>query len=270
MPTKEQCALWSAIRANTLDDTPRLVYADWLQENGDEPRAEFIRVQCALEKLGPDRRKHRKQRVALEKYQKALLKKHKDVWLAPFREQMKGTHADDPEDTWLEELTFRRGFIDVYSCNLEIARAIAVAGDDIEPVDRIDFLEMGMNYNHASIAAVAEWPGAGCVTCFSIAWAADKDARVIVRAGHMRNLLRLGLWDGTVSDKSVKQLAAWPGLRNLRALDLQDNPITDAGALALVESPHLPNLTHLLLHGTRIGKKGRAALRKRFGDIVRI
>ncbi len=28
------------------EDTPRLVYADWLQENGQHKRAEFIRVQC--------------------------------------------------------------------------------------------------------------------------------------------------------------------------------------------------------------------------------
>jgi uncharacterized protein (TIGR02996 family) len=28
------------------DDTPRLVYADFLQENGDEERAQFIRWQC--------------------------------------------------------------------------------------------------------------------------------------------------------------------------------------------------------------------------------
>src|SRR5436190_9976773 len=46
-PSSEQLALWSAIRANPLDDTPRLVYADWLQEHGDDERAEFIRVQCA-------------------------------------------------------------------------------------------------------------------------------------------------------------------------------------------------------------------------------
>ena len=36
----------AAISANLDDDTPRLVFADWLQENGDEPRAEFIRIQC--------------------------------------------------------------------------------------------------------------------------------------------------------------------------------------------------------------------------------
>src|SRR5688572_21228634 len=28
------------------DDAPRLVYADWLEDNGDPVRAEFIRLQC--------------------------------------------------------------------------------------------------------------------------------------------------------------------------------------------------------------------------------
>jgi len=37
----------AAVNANLDDDTPRLVFADWLQENGDEPRAELIRLQCA-------------------------------------------------------------------------------------------------------------------------------------------------------------------------------------------------------------------------------
>src|SRR5215468_4094431 len=66
MATDEQRALWSAILANPLDDTPRLVYADWLQEHGEEERAEFIRVQIELETFGFDRRKGRKQRPALE------------------------------------------------------------------------------------------------------------------------------------------------------------------------------------------------------------
>jgi uncharacterized protein (TIGR02996 family) len=34
--------------ADPLDDTIRLVAADWLEENGDEQRAEYIRVQIAL------------------------------------------------------------------------------------------------------------------------------------------------------------------------------------------------------------------------------
>ncbi len=41
----ERAAFISAILDNWADDTPRLVFADWLQENGEEARAEFIRAQ---------------------------------------------------------------------------------------------------------------------------------------------------------------------------------------------------------------------------------
>lgn len=47
----EQQAILYAICAQPDDDTARLVYADWLQENGDEARAEFIRVQIELARL---------------------------------------------------------------------------------------------------------------------------------------------------------------------------------------------------------------------------
>ena len=38
------------IIAHPEDDAPRLIFADWLGEHGDEARAEFIRVQVALAK----------------------------------------------------------------------------------------------------------------------------------------------------------------------------------------------------------------------------
>jgi len=41
-------ALLAAIRAAPKDDAPRLIYADWLDENERPARAEFIRVQCAV------------------------------------------------------------------------------------------------------------------------------------------------------------------------------------------------------------------------------
>lgn len=40
--------LLRAICTNPREDSVRLVYADWLQENGDEAHAELIRVQCEL------------------------------------------------------------------------------------------------------------------------------------------------------------------------------------------------------------------------------
>jgi uncharacterized protein (TIGR02996 family) len=47
-PMNEREAFLLAICENPDDDTPRLVFADWLQEHGDEARAEFIRVQIEL------------------------------------------------------------------------------------------------------------------------------------------------------------------------------------------------------------------------------
>src|SRR4051812_48307025 len=44
----EREALVAAIAANPDDDTPRLIFADWLQEHGEDDRAEFIRLECEL------------------------------------------------------------------------------------------------------------------------------------------------------------------------------------------------------------------------------
>src|SRR5262249_28249310 len=45
---------WQSILADPDSDTPRLVYADWLEEQGEAERAEFIRVQIELAKMSED------------------------------------------------------------------------------------------------------------------------------------------------------------------------------------------------------------------------
>ena len=35
-------------RTRADDDAPRLIFSDWLEENGEPESAEFIRTQCAL------------------------------------------------------------------------------------------------------------------------------------------------------------------------------------------------------------------------------
>lgn len=44
-------ALLRAILMRPAEDTPRLAYADWLDEHGESERAEFIRVQVEFERL---------------------------------------------------------------------------------------------------------------------------------------------------------------------------------------------------------------------------
>jgi uncharacterized protein (TIGR02996 family) len=52
--SSERDALLAAICADPEDDTPRLVFADWLDENGSPAWAELIRVECELARLAND------------------------------------------------------------------------------------------------------------------------------------------------------------------------------------------------------------------------
>src|SRR5437762_302027 len=66
------------IREHPDEDGPRLVYADWLEENGQPARAEFIRVQCERARLpeGDPRRR------TLEAREAELLAQHGAEWCA--------------------------------------------------------------------------------------------------------------------------------------------------------------------------------------------
>ena len=45
--------LFRRLLAAPEDDAPRLVYADWLDEHGQPERAEFVRLQCAMDRIPP-------------------------------------------------------------------------------------------------------------------------------------------------------------------------------------------------------------------------
>ena len=46
--TGDHDALLAAVCANPREDTPRLVFADWLEENGQPERAAFVRTDVAM------------------------------------------------------------------------------------------------------------------------------------------------------------------------------------------------------------------------------
>jgi uncharacterized protein (TIGR02996 family) len=51
----EREAFIESIAAQPDEDTPRLAFADWLQEHGEEDRAEYVRLSCALARRPPSR-----------------------------------------------------------------------------------------------------------------------------------------------------------------------------------------------------------------------
>src|SRR4051794_14065861 len=84
------------IIAHPDDDTPRLVFADWLEEEGDGARADFIRVQIERARLPAwDARQ-----VRLRLREQALLDQHGKEWKRELP-NIRGV-------SWEE---FRRGFV---------------------------------------------------------------------------------------------------------------------------------------------------------------
>ncbi len=97
------------IIANPDDDMPRLVYADWLDEQ-DNPRGEFIRIQCELAKMPQDDPR----RWDMELRQGRLMRWYGWQWW------------HDPFAPDARRPTFRRGFPEEYELDInEIARRAA-------------------------------------------------------------------------------------------------------------------------------------------------
>ena len=107
-------AFLQRIRAYPDDDTPRLIFADWLEEQshrlpGASQRARFIRVQIALARLAEDaadpgvgfapRDDREVSRKELELEEHALLNEFQEEWASPFRGLATG-------------FEFRRGFVE--------------------------------------------------------------------------------------------------------------------------------------------------------------
>src|SRR5262245_16999021 len=84
--------LW-AVLEHPDDDTPRLVFADWLEEHGadtDRRQAELIRLQCRLA-AGAGR-------PGDERRERELLAAHGATWAAPLTALLGLPAADTPWD----------------------------------------------------------------------------------------------------------------------------------------------------------------------------
>ena len=73
----ERESFLNAVYANPDDNNVRLVFADWLDENGDPDRAEFIRLQIEAERSGDDPRTTNLRRRAAR-----LLAANRRTWVA--------------------------------------------------------------------------------------------------------------------------------------------------------------------------------------------
>jgi uncharacterized protein (TIGR02996 family) len=233
-----------AIEAEPEDDAVRLVFADWLEENGDIDRARFIRLQCEQARIdscaesGVDTA-HREE---LKKQIDSLQKAHREEWTAGL-------------PTWVRNYGFKRGFLHIFSMTgkqfLDSAGAIRA----IAPLDGV-FLHLLQGREEAVFAS--EHLGGLSRLWVESSRLTDAGMAALASSPHLRRLRRLGANrsgpmddakdTNKLTDASAFALAETDSLPVLQGLALGGyKKITLAGIRAIVESPRRAGLTALTL-----------------------
>lgn len=226
-----EAALLAAIASNPDDDTARLVYADFLEETGDEvatARAQFIRAQIELAR--PAQKGEGTKRRELLSSAKKLQKQHGAAWAAPVFDAL----GSKKEKLW-RELSYDdwdRGFRDwLRFDNLTTFRERIDAVRALTPITVVVFNKFN-----------------------------DADVRALIGHPDLRTVKRLSLWgngprpeDTSIGDETLKMLAACPNLARLETLNLGQNRLTTESVRAVAHSPILTRLTGIQLYANQVG-----------------
>jgi uncharacterized protein (TIGR02996 family) len=224
----DEPALLAAIADRPDDDTPRLVYADWLDDHGAADRAEFIRLQCMLA------RDHEDDPAAAERADE-LENQHRIRWLAGV--------PTGPGLRW----SFHRGF----PGRLEASTAVFLDRyDRIAAVPWLSDLLLTEIASHSAREFVSRaWsPGWRELELWGVSLVADETV--------------------TDDEATVVVIASSRQASQLRALRLSGLPglgLSRTGVEALAVSRHLHALQLLAVPGDP-DRPLYAPLRARFGD----
>ena len=96
-------ALLRRCRETPADDTPRLVLADWLDEQGDADRATFVRVQIALSHPSADSRQMQEWKTL----ERGLLEAHAEAWTGELRAIVTGLRYGSEDNRGLAAVRSR-------------------------------------------------------------------------------------------------------------------------------------------------------------------
>ena len=254
---------YQRIRAYPDDDTPRLIYADWLDERGD-PRGEFIRVQIALARLagrntcsslpgtmvstltclGPSLAGEQSPRQAeLRRREFLLLSRHRQEWLAPFR-------------GWTSGEEFRRGFVESVKITARAFLAHAPRLFALTPLRQVQILDLD---HWAESLAACPFLDRLEGLIIHAQYCGSSLAAALARSPYLDHLRQLRLSRNRLGDEGLVYLSRrpWPSLEEL---DLSDNGLTGAAAIHLQKSHAFPRLRCLQLRDNDLGPAGAFAL----------
>lgn len=245
------------------DDTPRLIYSDWLEENGDEERARFIRLQveaAQLEEFDP-------RRGILEARAKQILERREPEWSSALGLNAEGNY-------------FRRGFLDEVFLSArvfldrgeELCRRAPVTGLELGDSSANDCKALARSALLSRLRSLTPSPEHAAVLLrsphlrnlvrlsFSFAKAPDQVLSALEEAGSLPQLRILELDDCEFADDDIEALARLPLLASVELLDLTWNSFGSEGVASLARSPHLGNLKVLKLAENFMRVEGIRAL----------
>ncbi len=248
-------AFLRAIFDTPADDTARLVYADYLQENGQEKRAQLIRVQCELARLPPPDvpSGQPERRFALLTHQAMLL-------IAPpfaetdldrgFSHPGRGVNLDGRELG--DPLALRWKIV------TECPHWFGATNLTVRSRPPLD---------GARVEALFAQPAFARVTALNLC--GDEVAEEHEAGAITDGLLVVYQLHPTLAPSGLLALVSHKAMRRVTALDLTNNDLDNDAARALVRSPYLDNLKRLnLLAGNRFRGRVWQQVIARFGEDV--
>jgi uncharacterized protein (TIGR02996 family) len=257
-----QAALLAAIADRPGDETPRLAYADWLDDHaGDLPdpdaaraRADFIRVQCGVARLDHVPRAELQAYIDLYRRQDEHLTHHRRALLGPLADEL-GPH----------DAAFDRGFVTELRLDAPafVRHAEAIAALAPRPAVVVS----GMARHLDLLSGVSHlFPVVTAANMQSSRWpepeplSPDDVSSVFVESGPWDGLRELNLEGCRIGDKGLSRLVGQAPLPVVTHLDVSGNEISDAGVQGLVASPLWPRLRWLVLGANPVSDEGAFAL----------
>lgn len=260
------------VRKHPFDDTPRLIFADFLEDCGD-PLGQFIRTQVSLHQL----RQNDPARTPLELLENELINEFGEMWLAPLR-------ALGAEGVSVR--CFQRGLIERIKISARnflahgaeaCAQSPALYAIQITQLEDVfkDFATAelpsqirSLDLSSSGIAAwdrtSGNWERMKCIQQMNeldLQFTKTSDDEIVALCENdLSRLRRLNLGVNSISSLGAIALANCPSLNRLSHLQMPLNSIASAGAIAIANSPYFGELVELDLSSNSIDNLGVRAL----------
>jgi uncharacterized protein (TIGR02996 family) len=248
----DQEAFQRTINENPHDDGPRLVYADWLEENGECDKAELLRIGCERNRLA--------NAGASPKKLSAVAKREDEI-----QANHPAWPADLPKLSRTQWGPRERGFVSTIRISdtatfLRHAPKIFVAA----PITQV-WLD-ALDDDGAAALAASPWLARLVLLKSHGTHIGDVALKTLVDSPHVANLKRLFITSAGIGDTGARAIARSRSLGKLTTLFLNSNRIGNDGALALADTKRLPALREVYLAANEVRDAGTAALRNRWGE----